>query len=140
MVRRIQALNYRCLRHVDVRLDGNFQVLVGPNASGKSTLMDVIGFFADLARGSIEIAVRQRVPDFRDLVWGRQGNGGRFELALELDTEASSEDSAGNVIRTTWLSATTGTARASIGFRVSRLPHRSPNGGRFRGFPSRWRR
>ena len=99
MVRRIQALNYRCLRHVDVRLDGNFHVLVGPNASGKSTLMDVIGFFADLARGSIEIAVRQRVPDLRDLVWGRRGNGGRFELAIELDTEASSEDSAGNVIR-----------------------------------------
>ena len=36
MVRCIQALNYRCLRDVDVRLDGNFHILVGPNASGKS--------------------------------------------------------------------------------------------------------
>lgn len=26
MVRCIQALNYRCLRHVDVRLDGNFHI------------------------------------------------------------------------------------------------------------------
>ena len=99
MVRRIQALNYRCLRHVDVRLDGNFHILVGPNASGKSTLMDVIGFFADVTRGSIEVAVRQRVPDFRDLVWGRRGNGSRFELALELDTGESSGESAGTVIR-----------------------------------------
>lgn len=103
MVRRIQALNYRCLRHVDVRLDGNFHILVGPNASGKSTLLDVIGFFADLAPGGIESAVRTRVPDFRDLVWGRQGNG-RFELAIELDDDAGSESSggddlAGNVLR-----------------------------------------
>ena len=41
MIRRIQALDYRCLRHADVRLD-DFHVLVEPNASGKSTLLDVI--------------------------------------------------------------------------------------------------
>ena len=84
MVRRIQALHYRCLRHVDVRLDGNFHILVGPNASGKSTLMDVIAFFADLTAGSVEGAVRQRVADFRDLVWGRQGNRLRFEMGAAL--------------------------------------------------------
>ena len=98
MVRRIQALNYRCLRHVDVRLAGNFHILVGPNASGKSTLLDVVGFFADLTPGSIESAVRKRVPDFRDLVWGRQGHG-RFELAIDLDAGDPSEESAGDVIR-----------------------------------------
>ena len=98
MVRRIQALNYRCLRHVDVRLDGNFHILVGPNASGKSTLLDVIGFFADLTPGSIESAVRTRVPDFRELVWGRQGSG-RFELAIELDAGNPSGESAEDVIR-----------------------------------------
>ena len=97
MVRRIQALNYRCLRHVDVRLDGNFHILVGPNASGKSTLMDVIAFFADLTAGSVEGAVRQRVPDFRDLVWGRQASRLRFEMALEF--EASSEDSEQGMLR-----------------------------------------
>ena len=99
MVRRIQALNYRCLRHVDVRLEGNFHILVGPNASGKSTLLDVIGFFADLTPGSVESAVRKRVPDFRDLVWGRQGNCLRFELALELGVNAPSDSSTGDVLR-----------------------------------------
>lgn len=99
MVRRIQALNYRCLRHVDVRLDGNFHILVGPNASGKSTLLDVIGFFADLTPGSLENTVRRRVPDFTDLVWGRRGTGQRFELAIELDAEASSEDGAQGAVR-----------------------------------------
>ena len=83
---------------MDVRLDGNFHILVGPNASGRSTLLNVIAFFADLTLGSIEGAVRNRVPDFRDLVWGRQGNG-RFELAIEIDDEASSEDAAAGVVR-----------------------------------------
>ena len=50
MIRRIQALNYRCLRHVDVALDP-FHVLVGPNASGKSTLFDVVTFLGDMAAG-----------------------------------------------------------------------------------------
>lgn len=95
MVRRIQALNYRCLRHVDVRLDGNFHILVGPNASGKSTLLDVIGFFADVTPGSIERAVRTRVHDFRDLVWGRRERQGRFELAIDLDADAASAGSEG---------------------------------------------
>ena len=92
MVRRIQALNYRCLRHVDVRLDGNFHILVGPNASGKSTLIDVIAFLADTpAFPNIKEVVQQRGPDFRDLVWGRRMGSPRFELALELNAEASSE-------------------------------------------------
>ena len=99
MVRRIQALNYGCLRHVDVRLDGNFHILVGPNASGKSTLIDVIVFLADAQIGNIEKVVQQRVPDFRDLVWGRRGGSLRFELALELDAEAVSENSAQGVLR-----------------------------------------
>ena len=43
MIRRLQALNYRCLRYVDVPLD-RFRVLVGPNASGKSTLFDALDF------------------------------------------------------------------------------------------------
>ena len=43
MIRRLQALNYRCLRYVDVDL-GRSHILVGPNASGKSTLFDAIAF------------------------------------------------------------------------------------------------
>ncbi len=53
MIRRIQALNYRCLRHVDVALDP-FHVLVGPNASGKSTLFDVVTFLGDMVRMTSE--------------------------------------------------------------------------------------
>ena len=82
MIRRIQALNYRCLRHVDVTLD-RFHVLVGPNASGKSTLFDVIAFLGDLVSTGLEAAVAKRTSNFQDLVWGRPKDGLGFELAVE---------------------------------------------------------
>lgn len=81
MIRRIQALQYRCLRYVDQNV-GDFHVLVGPNASGKSSFLEVIGFLGSLVGEGLESAVFNDYPDFRDLVWQRQGS--RFELAIEL--------------------------------------------------------
>ena len=43
MLTRVEALNFRCLRYVSRPLD-RFHVLVGPNASGKTTFLDVVGF------------------------------------------------------------------------------------------------
>jgi predicted ATPase len=80
MITRIEALNYRCLRYVRQDL-GPFHVLVGPNASGKTTFLDVIAFLGTLVSDGPEAAVVERTQNFRDLVWGRQGD--RFELALE---------------------------------------------------------
>ena len=85
MLRRIQALNYRSLRYVDVYLDGSFHMLVGPNASGKSTLLDVIGFLGDLVSDGLDTAVERRTNNFQDLVWNRQRESPRFELAVELE-------------------------------------------------------
>ena len=85
MIRRIQALNYRCLRYVDVYLDGSFHILVGPNASGKSTLLDVIGFLADLVSDGLDAAVDRRTQNFQDLVWDRQSENLGFELAVEFE-------------------------------------------------------
>jgi len=81
MVSRIQALNYRCLRHVDVRL-GNFHILVGPNASGKSTFLDVVAFVRDMLLRGPEGAVRERAQTLQELGWRRESSG--FQLALEL--------------------------------------------------------
>ena len=85
MIRRIEALNYRCLRYVDVHLDGSFHILVGPNASGKSTLLDVIGFLGDLIRDGLDAAVDRRTRNFQDLVWNRPRKNPGFELAVEFD-------------------------------------------------------
>ncbi len=84
MIRRIQALNFRCLQHVDVAPD-HFLVAVGSNASGKSALFDVLAFLGDVVRDGLEPAVRRRTANFQDLVWGRPQRGLRFELAIECD-------------------------------------------------------
>lgn len=82
-LRAIQARNYRSLRHVDLRFEGNFYVLVGPNASGKSTLLDAIAFLTDYVKLGLERAVEKRTRNFQDLVWGRPAESLSFELAAE---------------------------------------------------------
>ena len=82
MIRRIQALNYRCLRYADITLD-RFHVLVGPNTSGKSTLLDVVAFLGDVVSEGLEEAVEKRTRNFQDLVWKRSAKDLGFELAVE---------------------------------------------------------
>ncbi len=80
MITRVEALGFRCLRHVSQPLDG-FHVLIGPNASGKTTFLDVVAFLGDLVSGGVEKAVGERTANFQDLTWRREGE--RFELAIE---------------------------------------------------------
>ena len=84
MIRRVQALNYRCLRYLDRSLD-RFHVLVGPNASGKSTLFDVVAFLGDVIREGAGTAIEKRTENFQDLVWNRPKRNMGFELAVEID-------------------------------------------------------
>lgn len=84
MIRRIQALNYRCLRHLDVSLD-RLHLLVGPHGAGKSTLFDLLLFLGDFVREGPAAAVNSRTDDFRDLVWGRPDDDPAFELAIEFE-------------------------------------------------------
>lgn len=81
MIRMVQALNFRSLRHVKQSLD-QFHVLVGPNASGKTTFFDVIHFLGDLVSEGLETTIHERTDNLKDLVWRREGD--RFELAVEL--------------------------------------------------------
>jgi AAA domain, putative AbiEii toxin, Type IV TA system len=89
LIRRIDALNYRSLKHVSQPLS-RFQILVGPNASGKSSFLDVPAFLGDVLRvgpsrailGDKRVGLSQRAPDITHLFWMRQGV--RFELAIEL--------------------------------------------------------
>jgi predicted ATPase len=80
MIRLIEALNFRCLRYVRQPL-GPFHVLVGPNASGKTTFLDTVSFLGTLVSEGLAAALDNRSSDFRDLVFGRSGTG--FELAIE---------------------------------------------------------
>jgi energy-coupling factor transporter ATP-binding protein EcfA2 len=82
MIVQIEALSYLCLQYVQQSLS-SFQVLIGPNASGKSTFLDVAAFLADVVREKegVAAAVAARAPDVRDLCWMRSGES--FDLAVE---------------------------------------------------------
>ena len=88
IVTRIEALGFRSIRYVSQAL-GPFHVLVGPNASGKSTFLDVLAFLGDLQRVGPELAISgndaHRVPlraaDPQHLTWMRRGKV--LELAVE---------------------------------------------------------
>ncbi|MDP1614688.1 MAG: ATP-binding protein [Methylococcales bacterium] len=80
MITLIEALNYKSLRYIRRPLS-NFHILVGPNASGKTTFLDVIAFMSELVSNGLESALDKRSRNFQDLVW--KGRGNRFEIAIE---------------------------------------------------------
>jgi len=53
---RIDARNFRSLEHVDVTL-GRFNVLIGPNGSGKTNLLNVLRFLATTVRFDLSAAL-----------------------------------------------------------------------------------
>jgi len=84
MIRLIEVLNYRCLRYIRQPLE-RFHVLVGPNASGKTTFLDVIAFLGKMVSDGLDAAIDERTKNFVDLLWAREGTG--FELAVEADIQ-----------------------------------------------------
>ncbi len=93
MITLVEALNYRCLRYIRQSLD-SFHVLVGPNASGKTTFLDTVAFAGRLVSDGLDAAVTERTQNFQDLVWNR-GAGG-FELALEARIPDELREKLGN--------------------------------------------
>ncbi|WP_234503768.1 MULTISPECIES: methylation-associated defense system AAA family ATPase MAD3 [Thermus] len=82
MISRIEALNYKCLHYISQDLRP-FQILVGPNASGKSTFLDVLVFLQDLLEEGVEAAVLARANTLQEMTWKRQSQ--TFELAIEME-------------------------------------------------------
>lgn len=80
MLSLIEALNFRALRYVRQPL-GRFHVLVGPNASGKTTFLDVPALLGRLVSDGLEAAIGERTQNFSDLTWHREGRS--VELAIE---------------------------------------------------------
>lgn len=80
MIRLVEALNFRCLQYTRQPLE-RFNVLVGPNASGKTTFLDVVGFLGQMVSEGLEVALDSRTRNFKDLVWLHEADS--FELAIE---------------------------------------------------------
>ncbi|MGC8491146.1 MAG: AAA family ATPase [Syntrophobacteraceae bacterium] len=71
IVKHLAVKNWRNFQHIDVSLRER-QFVVGPNASGKSNLLDVFRFLRDIAKpegGGLQKAVKERggVPKMRSL-------------------------------------------------------------------------
>jgi predicted ATPase len=80
MFTKIEALRFRCLRYVCQPIKG-FHLLVGPNASGKTTFLDVIAFLGQLVGEGLDAALNERTRNLQDMVWQRSDLP--FELAVE---------------------------------------------------------
>jgi predicted ATPase len=97
MLRTVEILGLRAIRYARIEL-GEFQVLVGPNASGKSTFLDALLLVRDiltagLARafhGDARFDISPRVSDPRDVTWMR--SGGALEIALTFDLPQAIRD------------------------------------------------
>ena len=58
-ISKVWARNFRSIEFAELEL-GPLTVLVGPNAAGKSNLMDILGFLSDIARLGLETAITRR--------------------------------------------------------------------------------
>jgi predicted ATPase len=93
----IQIKNFKGIKHTPRLNLSNFHVLVGPNASGKSTFLDAIEFVKSCLKDGPLSAVESRVPDFRDLTFMRRG--GEIEIDLYLDlTDSITEQQPGSLL------------------------------------------
>jgi predicted ATPase len=77
-ITQIEAKNFRCLHDVRQSL-GAFHILVGPNASGKTTFFDVLALLGRLVSSGLEAALSTH--NLYDLFWKQSGT--QFELAIE---------------------------------------------------------
>jgi predicted ATPase len=81
MIYCIEVKNYRSLKYIRQTIH-DFQVMIGANASGKTTFLDVIRFISDIVQLGIDEAISRRAPVFQDLTF--LGKGGTIQLALEI--------------------------------------------------------
>lgn len=82
MIRLIEASNFRSLKYISQPLQ-DFHVLIGPNASGKTTFLDTVAFLGDLLAHGLDAAITERSTDIHDLFFMHEGK--QFELAVELE-------------------------------------------------------
>ena len=81
MITRIGAVNYKCLRNVSQVLD-RFHVLTGPNASGKSTFLEVPRLLGAFAHDGLEhLWEAARANALEELLF--QGADLSFQLAVQ---------------------------------------------------------
>jgi predicted ATPase len=88
MINKIEVQNFKCL--LDVRVDlGPFNVLIGPNDSGKTSFLEVIGWLTRITR-SRELPFQEAYHQLTQLVW-RKENERRLSWSVSGDVNGSFE-------------------------------------------------
>jgi predicted ATPase len=97
MLERIHIENFKCLQNITVEL-GDFTILIGPNDSGKSSFLQVIGLFGKIVQQSYPVLF-QGDHSLSNLVWRKDparkivfevagmASGLRFDYRLELPVD-----------------------------------------------------
>ena len=84
MLKELVAVNYRSLRDLALEL-GPFNVLIGPNASGKTNIMDCFAFLAGLARGEAPGTLLARRGGFDRVRFGGNAEVVRLEATIQME-------------------------------------------------------
>jgi predicted ATPase len=90
ILRKLKVLRYKCLLYIEQELRP-FQILVGPNASGKSTFLDVLVSLQDLLRSGVQEALKKRARSVQELTWQMQPGGFEFAIELQIPDHISKE-------------------------------------------------
>ncbi|MCS4542453.1 MAG: AAA family ATPase [Euryarchaeota archaeon] len=87
MLLKLQVKNYKSLEDFELRVD-NFNVLIGPNNSGKSNVFDCLSFLSEVSReGTIVNAIRRR-EEYEHIVYG--GHSDReIQIGIEAEIDRS---------------------------------------------------
>lgn len=86
MIKKIEALYFKGFKHINIDFN-SYNLLVGPNASGKSSLIDIFRFVKDVLSEGPEIAVQKRSASFNELVWKQSKNYFEFVFEFKLPEE-----------------------------------------------------
>jgi len=82
MIRKVEIKNFRILKDIKQELKP-FNILIGPNATGKSTFLDAISLVRDILNDGLEPAIEKRSPSFYYLLWDKTDP--KIEINLELE-------------------------------------------------------
>jgi len=85
MIKKLKIKNYKSLKDVELELD-KFNVLIGPNASGKSNLLDCLAFVSEIAQGSVSESLTRR-GGYERVVFGGENQNIELTIDFTLDNE-----------------------------------------------------
>lgn len=90
MIKKLQVKNYKSLKNLDLEL-GRRNVLVGPNMSGKSNLIDCFKFLTQMCISGVSRVFLDR-GGFSEVVWKGESDG-PISFRLVIEQEANEEES-----------------------------------------------